>query len=307
MHKIISFIAVIGFLISGILGNLSNTMDDDGKLFSDIYYKCLTLDTTYFLDYLSSVDYSKLKGDYYYLVCAMREFNIAIDPLFRGAPMQAIKDLNKMNDKYRSEVISKYIQVDANVSIKTIEYELILKNDYNKSNKLYFGRINNSTPISFQLIDKIGDDYLLLQDGVFDLNLKSEDVYKDGICLLKDNEIIKRSFTLENDMIKDIYIFSESDFQKYKKVRKVVRKYLDVELDKNTIRPDENFNNARSENCEKAENETNGKTHTSYWVKDDVENITKNYCRNNKIVETVEDERHGVRLAVLVRGDYHEK
>ncbi len=307
MHKLISIIAMIGFLISGILGNLSNTMDDDGKLFSDIYYKCLTLDTTYFLDYLSSVDYSKLDGNYYSLVCAMREFNIAIDPLFRGAPMQAIKDLNKMNDKYRSEVISKYIQVDANVSIKTIEYELILKNDYNKSNKLYFGRLNNSTPISFQLIDKIGNDYLLLQDGVFDLDLKSEEVYKDGECLLKDNKIIKRSFELENDMIKDIYIFSESDFQKYKRVRKAVKKYLDIELDKNTIRTDENINNAKSENCEKERDVRSGELHTSYWVKDDENNITKKFCINNKIVESEEDECHGVRLAILVRGDYHEK
>ncbi|MBP3201632.1 MAG: hypothetical protein J6M39_08310 [Lachnospiraceae bacterium] len=307
MHKLISAIILIGFLISGIFRSLYKTMDDDGKLFSDIYYNCSTLDTTYFLDYLSSVDYNGLDQNYYLLVCAMRDFNIAIDPLFRGAPMQAIKNLNKMNDNYRSEIISKYIPIDANVLIKTIEYELMLKNDYHKSNKLYFGRLNNSTPITFQLIDKIGNDYLLLQDGVFDLALKCEEVYQDGKCLLKDNEIIKRSFKLENDIIKDIYIFSESDFQKYKRVKKGVRKYLDVELNKKTIRPDESINNAMSENCEKERNGTSGESHTSYWVKDDVENITKKFYRNGKMVDSTIDDQHGVRLAILVQGDYHEK
>ena len=257
----------------------------DEQLFGEIYRKCIELDTSYFLDYLSTVDYSSLNKDYYYLVSAMRDFNIALDPLFRNSPMQAIKNLNKLNDEYDFDIVSKYIRVDTNTSIKNLEWEMILKNDYSRNKCLYFGRLNNNTPIKFRMIDKISNDYLLLQDGTFDLELTSDEVYKDSVCILKDNEYIKNCFLLEEDLIKDIFIFTKDDYVKYKNASKYVDEYIDVEIGA-TISP------------------SNKKL--SYWVKENDETVKK-FFDGFKYVEAMSDEKCGVRLAILVKGDLYEK
>lgn len=282
---------------------LNNVLSDDTKLFLEINEKCAKLETTYFLDYLSSIDYSNLDDTYYKLVCAMRDYNIAVDPLYRGAPLQAIRNLNKMADAYNVDVVAKYIKIDTKQSIKSIEQSLIFKNDYSKNNRLYFGRLNNSTPIPFQLIDKIDDDYLLLQDNVFDLDLKSEEVYKDGECILKNNKYIEKSFELEKDMIKDIFILSEEDFKKYKKAKKGVSKYIDVKLDEASRISDEK---AESVDCESEETSTT-RIKTTYWVKDDNNSIANKVYNRSRFVDVNDNEHYSVRLAILVRGGQYEK
>lgn len=301
--KLLLSISLFSVLVSGCNKALNNVLSDDTKLFLEINEKCAKLETTYFLDYLSSIDYSNLDDTYYKLVCAMRDYNIAVDSLYRGAPLQAIRNLNKMNDAYNADVVAKYIRIDTKQSITNLEYTLILKNDYNKNNRLYFGRLNNSTPIPFQLIDKIGDDYLILQDNVFDLDLKSDEVYKDGKCILKNNKYIQKSFELEKDMIKDIFILSEEDYKKYKKVKKGVSKYLDVKLDEESSMLDDK---AASVDCEREETSTT-RIKMTYWVKDEDNDIVNKVYNRNRFVDVNTNEHYSVRLAILVKGGQYEK
>ena len=304
--KIIVCLTLCCIFLSGCKTILRSVVGEETMVFMEIKQKCASLEPTYFLDYLSSLKNKKFNSTLLYYIRAMRDYNVAIEPMYRAAPLQALKNLNEINDFYDSDLIARHTSVDVNRSIKDLECRLILNNDYNKRNTLYFGRLNNSTPIPFQLIDKIGDDYLILQQNVFDLKLSNDEVYKNGECILKDNEYIKQSFELEKDLIKDIYILSEEDYKKYKKVDNSIANYLDVAS--YDIRQDYNGKSKiKSIDCSMQVTSSDKEDHTSYWVKDNNDNVVTKVCHGYKIVDMTDNNKYAVRLAILVRGDLYEK
>lgn len=304
--KIIIFSLIcLCIVLSSCDKTLENFLNESTQ-FIEIRQKFNNLEPSYFLDYLSTLDLSSIKNNYFlYDIYAMRDYSIALDPAFRYSPLQAIKNLQEIKDIYYYDYLLYKLNIDIDKEILDLEYRLILNNNYKRNNKLYFGRLNNATPISFQLIDKIGNDYLILQNSVYDLDLSKEEVYKDGICVLNDNEYIKRSFELENDIIKNIFILSEADYQKYKNVNKYINSYLDIK--KADLKEDYLGNkNIKSVNCETKKDSSNVDEYFSYWVRDNILDDANKVCIVNEIRDAAKYLRYSIRLAILVDGDLYE-
>lgn len=284
---------------------ISEILGYETKLYMDIKHKFTHLGTNEFLEYLSSLGYINLNNTLSYYVGAMRDYNIAIDPASRNAPLQAIKNLNEMKDIYDADLLKNKLNIDINTTITDLEYSLILKNSYRGNNRLFFGRLNNSTPIPFKLLDKIGDDYLILQSNVYDLGLSADEVYKSGECLLKSNNLIAQCFELEKELIKDIFILNEDDYKKYNKLGNIksVDKYLNVEL-KDAREDYKGIHKLKSLNCEMNSNDN---VHTTYWVRNNSSYETTKICIGNNIVDAIDNEKYAVRLAIIVRGDLYDK
>ena len=277
----------------------SNVSIYDKQLIKHIYNNFKILEPTPFLDFLSKIDYANIDEEYYKIICFMRDYSIAIDPLFRRSPLHAIKNLNELNDNYDLEIVKKYINFDLNNKIKNLELNLLQGKNYKIRNNLFFGRVNNKTPIGFELLDKIGDDYLILQNSVIDLGLESDEIYQEGVCILKDNILIKKYFELEQDMIKDIFIFSEEDYDNYNVATRKIKKYLDISLD--VVKNDNS--ESQKENLEFEIKQG----FLSYLVKDNYKNVINKYYDGKNFIEISDDTVKGIRLAILVKGDRHEK
>ena len=100
-------------------------------------------------------------------------------------------------------------------------------------------------------------------------------------------------------MIKDIFIFSEEDYDNYNVATRKIKKYLDISLD--VVKNDNS--ESQKENLEFEIDEG----FLPYLVKDNYKNVINKYYDGKKIIEISDDTVKGIRLAILVKGDRHEK